>query len=208
MSEGRRQAILIAASEFPDEPSLATLRCPQNDVAGLAEVLASPEFGLFADPLLYVNQPHHATLRAINRVFKQAARADQILRAVAVGENFVQEPRALNQSRFQLAPFVRRNDERNRVQLPRTLHPARIAFDRTGVDALEHLRQGRQGRFADGGKGMNVTVPFKLDAFRFAQRPSARAARAGAVNTLWIAEGRVHGDNTDGPGLEIGRAHV
>jgi formylglycine-generating enzyme required for sulfatase activity len=79
MSEGRRQAILIAASEFPDEPSLATLRCPQNDVAGLAEVLASPEFGLFADPLLYVNQPHHATLRAINRVFKQAARADQIL---------------------------------------------------------------------------------------------------------------------------------
>ena len=55
--------------------------------------------------------------------------------------------------------------------------------------------------FADGGKGMNVTVPFKLDAFRFAQRPSARAARAGAVNTLWIAEGRVHGDNTDGPGL-------
>lgn len=55
--------------------------------------------------------------------------------------------------------------------------------------------------FADGGKGMNVTVPFKRDAFRFAGYPTLRASRAGAVNTLWIDRGHVHGDNTDGPGL-------
>lgn len=55
--------------------------------------------------------------------------------------------------------------------------------------------------FAEGGSGMNVTVPFKLDAFRFAQQPSVRALRAQAVNTLWIGDGRILGDNTDGPGL-------
>ena len=79
MSEGRRKAILIAASEFPEEPSLQTLRCPKNDVAGLAEALTSAEFGLFTDPLTFINQPSHSTLLAINRVFKEANRDDQIL---------------------------------------------------------------------------------------------------------------------------------
>jgi hypothetical protein len=79
MTEGRRTAILIAASEFPEEPSLQTLRCPKNDVAGLAEALTSPDFGLFTDPLTFINQPSHSTLRAINRVFKEAGRDDQIL---------------------------------------------------------------------------------------------------------------------------------
>ena len=79
MSEGRRRAILIAASEFPEEPSLQTLRCPMNDVAGMAEALTSPDFGLFTDPLTFVNQPSHSTLRDINRVFKEASRDDQIL---------------------------------------------------------------------------------------------------------------------------------
>jgi formylglycine-generating enzyme required for sulfatase activity len=79
MSEGRRRAILIASSEFPEEPSLQTLRCPKNDVSGLAEALASPDFGLFNDPLIFINQPSHSTLRAINRIFKEANRDDQIL---------------------------------------------------------------------------------------------------------------------------------
>jgi hypothetical protein len=79
MNEGRRRAILIAASEFPEEPSLQTLRCPKNDVAGLAEALTSPDFGLFTDPLTFINEPSHSTLRAVNRVFKEAGRDDQIL---------------------------------------------------------------------------------------------------------------------------------
>jgi shikimate dehydrogenase len=53
----------------------------------------------------------------------------------------------------------------------------------------------------DGGKGLNVTVPFKLEAFALAVAHSPRAKLSGAVNTL-IREGDGwRGDNTDGPGL-------
>ena len=56
--------------------------------------------------------------------------------------------------------------------------------------------------FDGGGAGLNITVPFKRDAFDFAQRLSDRAMRAGAVNTLTRAEdGAIEGDNTDGIGL-------
>ena len=55
--------------------------------------------------------------------------------------------------------------------------------------------------FAQGGKGLNVTVPFKLDAHALADDLSERAAAAGAVNTLKMDDGRLFGDNTDGAGL-------
>lgn len=56
--------------------------------------------------------------------------------------------------------------------------------------------------FVDGGgKGLNVTVPFKERAFRYADTLSDRARAAGAVNTLTFGDGGVHGDNTDGVGL-------
>lgn len=56
--------------------------------------------------------------------------------------------------------------------------------------------------FAAGGGGCNVTVPFKEEAWRLAESRSARAEKAGAVNTLLTdASGRLHGDNTDGTGL-------
>ncbi|MEI2415205.1 shikimate dehydrogenase [Orrella sp. JC864] len=56
--------------------------------------------------------------------------------------------------------------------------------------------------FAEGGQGANVTVPFKLQAYALAQAGlSARAREAGAVNTLWMQDGRLHGCNTDGVGL-------
>ena len=54
---------------------------------------------------------------------------------------------------------------------------------------------------AAGGKGANVTVPFKEEAFRLATRLSERAARAGAVNTLAFDGAEIFGDNTDGAGL-------
>ncbi|MGN3963269.1 shikimate dehydrogenase [Burkholderia gladioli] len=55
---------------------------------------------------------------------------------------------------------------------------------------------------AAGGRGANVTVPFKLEAHALADTLSPRAAAAGAVNTLrFEADGRIHGDNTDGVGL-------
>jgi shikimate dehydrogenase len=52
-----------------------------------------------------------------------------------------------------------------------------------------------------GGRGMNVTVPFKLEAHALADHLSPRAAAAGAVNTLSFREDGIHGDNTDGIGL-------
>ncbi|NTV68889.1 MAG: shikimate dehydrogenase [Azonexaceae bacterium] len=54
---------------------------------------------------------------------------------------------------------------------------------------------------AVGGRGANVTVPFKEEAFRLATRLSERAARAGAVNTLAFNGSEIFGDNTDGAGL-------
>ena len=55
--------------------------------------------------------------------------------------------------------------------------------------------------FVSGGKGMNVTIPFKLDAQKFADVLTPRAQLAGAVNTLRIENGKIFGDNTDGAGL-------
>jgi len=52
-----------------------------------------------------------------------------------------------------------------------------------------------------GGKGLNVTLPFKVEAHALADALTARARSAGAVNTLKIADGRILGDNTDGAGL-------
>ena len=52
------------------------------------------------------------------------------------------------------------------------------------------------------GRGANVTVPFKEDAYRLVDQLTARAQRAGAVNTLSkLADGSLLGDNTDGAGL-------
>jgi shikimate dehydrogenase len=58
--------------------------------------------------------------------------------------------------------------------------------------------------FASGGKGLNITAPFKQDAYSYGSRNTARARRAGAVNTLALqADGTVLGDTTDGVGLVV-----
>ncbi len=54
---------------------------------------------------------------------------------------------------------------------------------------------------AEGGRGLNVTLPFKTEAFQLADSLTPRAALAGAVNTLAFEGDRVLGDNTDGAGL-------
>jgi shikimate dehydrogenase len=55
--------------------------------------------------------------------------------------------------------------------------------------------------FEGGGRGVNVTLPFKLEALRFAAQASQRALLAGAANFLARDEYGVHADNTDGVGL-------
>jgi shikimate dehydrogenase len=56
--------------------------------------------------------------------------------------------------------------------------------------------------FANGGAGLNVTVPFKEEAFALAQgRVDENARLAGAANTLLLRDGQIAGANTDGTGL-------
>ena len=66
---------------------------------------------------------------------------------------------------------------------------------------LEGFAASLQAFIAAGGKGANVTVPFKEEAFRLASRLSERAAKAEAVNTLVLNNTEIVGDNTDGAGL-------
>ncbi len=54
---------------------------------------------------------------------------------------------------------------------------------------------------ASGGKGLNITVPFKQEAWALVTERSERAERAGAVNTIKIENDKLFGDNTDGVGL-------
>ena len=55
---------------------------------------------------------------------------------------------------------------------------------------------------AEGGKGLNITVPFKRDAWKLVGARSPYAELAGAVNTIVLREdGSLFGDNTDGNGL-------
>jgi len=52
-----------------------------------------------------------------------------------------------------------------------------------------------------GGRGLNITLPFKLEAWAMATRRSERAEQAQAVNTLKFEGTEIFGDNTDGAGL-------
>ena len=55
---------------------------------------------------------------------------------------------------------------------------------------------------ANGGKGLNITVPFKREAWQLMDQRTPRAERAGAVNTIVIDnKGEMLGDNTDGVGM-------
>jgi len=76
----------------------------------------------------------------------------------------------------------------------------RLTYDRL-LAPVEGFEAAVRAFIAAGGRGLNVTVPFKLDAFQLADTLSSRAEAAGAVNTLVFSERGIHGDNTDGYGL-------
>jgi shikimate dehydrogenase len=68
--------------------------------------------------------------------------------------------------------------------------------------AVEEFATSLRAFFVQGGKGCNVTVPFKEQAFALVDQLSPRARRAGAVNTIKLTDdGVLLGDNTDGAGL-------
>jgi shikimate dehydrogenase len=76
-----------------------------------------------------------------------------------------------------------------------------LEYDRILAQA-ERFSQTVEDFFAAGGRGLNVTVPFKEAAWRLADECSPRAELAQAVNTLIpLSDGRLRGDNTDGAGL-------
>lgn len=72
---------------------------------------------------------------------------------------------------------------------------------------LDGFAAAVQDFIAEGGKGANVTVPFKLEAVKVAQALTIRARAAGAVNTLHFTDEGIIGDNTDGAGLVADIVH-
>lgn len=84
------------------------------------------------------------------------------------------------------------------------------AFAQVTAQDMEYIKVlGPVGGFAGavdafraaGGKGMNVTAPFKLDAFAYATDLAPSAQMAGAVNAMKFEGGRVYAENFDGVGL-------
>ena len=69
------------------------------------------------------------------------------------------------------------------------------------LSPLDGFRETVERFRAEGGRGLNVTVPFKEEAYRLATVHSERARAAEAVNTLRFDANIIFGDNTDGAGL-------
>jgi len=85
-----------------------------------------------------------------------------------------------------------------------------IEYSRQCVEPA-HFRNHVKQFFAAGGCGLNITLPFKEQAYALADpRISDRARAAGSANTLWCENGEIHACNTDGVGLvnDLLRQHV
>ena len=76
----------------------------------------------------------------------------------------------------------------------------KLEYGRMLVPEGEFSRHARDF-FKGGGRGANVTLPFKVDAFAFADDASERARIAGAANFLMARADGIFADNTDGAGL-------
>ena len=79
-------------------------------------------------------------------------------------------------------------------------HGMSIDYQRVLVPVGEFSEYARQF-LAQGGHGFNVTVPFKTDAFHFAEECSRPAALAESVNTISVSNNTIKGDSTDGAGM-------
>jgi len=75
-----------------------------------------------------------------------------------------------------------------------------IEYDRQ-LSQVEQFENDVKTFFAQGGKGANVTAPFKEQALLLSDKLTDRAKLAEAVNTLSFIDGKIYGDNTDGIGL-------
>jgi shikimate dehydrogenase len=74
------------------------------------------------------------------------------------------------------------------------------SYERMDVPPL--ALPGFLSRLSAGGfVGGNVTIPHKEAAFRLLDDATERATRLGSVNTLWLEDGRLRGDTTDGQGF-------
>lgn len=80
-------------------------------------------------------------------------------------------------------------------QTNQSIHYGRIFSE------LNAFKETVEQFFARGGKGLNITVPFKLEAYELAQKKTERAKLAQAANVLWYKDGELWCDNTDGAGL-------
>ena len=80
-------------------------------------------------------------------------------------------------------------------QTNQSIHYGRIFSE------LNAFKETVEEFFARGGKGLNITVPFKLEAYALAQKKTDRAQLAKAANVLWLKDGELWCDNTDGVGL-------
>jgi shikimate dehydrogenase len=80
-------------------------------------------------------------------------------------------------------------------QTQQAIHYGRIFSE------LDDFKKTTQEFFEGGGKGLNVTIPFKLQAYELAQYKTPRAQSAQAANMLWLENGQLWCDNSDGEGL-------
>jgi formylglycine-generating enzyme required for sulfatase activity len=74
-----KYAILIASSEYSPESGLARLRCPENDVRAMDEVLCSPDFGRFTETFVFRNASSDEIRPRLNSILANAGKDDLVL---------------------------------------------------------------------------------------------------------------------------------
>lgn len=75
-----------------------------------------------------------------------------------------------------------------------------LVYEKMSTEA-SYFKSQVSNFFDDNGKGLNITSPFKQNAYEMAAIHSERCTQARAANTLWLKENQLCADNTDGIGL-------